>query len=109
MQGDPVAWRRWWEYEASVRGLRWWRVGHGLATSLGVTEDVQTDEQIAAEKEARGVPIISVHQKDWWTFATKGEVATLLTLVERSGATVALEWLLSVGARAQRIEYYGSG
>lgn len=24
--GDAVAWQRWWEYEAAVRGLRWWRV-----------------------------------------------------------------------------------
>jgi hypothetical protein len=108
-QGDAVAWQRWWEYEAAVRGLRWWRVGHGLATSLGVTENAKTDEQIAAEKDAHGVPIIAVHQKDWWILATKGEIAGLLNLVETSGTNTALEWLLSVGARAHLVEYCGSG
>lgn len=83
-QGDAVAWRRWWEYEAAVRGLRFWRVGHGLATSLGVTEDARTDEQIAAEREAHGVPVIRVHQRDWWHLATNGEVSSLLTLLETS-------------------------
>jgi hypothetical protein len=76
---------------------------------LGVTEDAKTDEQIAAEKDAHGVPIIAVHQKDWWILATKGEIAGLLNLVETSGANTALEWLLSVGARAHLVEYCGSG
>jgi hypothetical protein len=103
-QGDAVAWQRWWEYEAVVRGLRFWRVGHGLAYSLGVTEDRRTDEEIAAEKNARGVPVIRVHQRDWWNLATNGEVPALLTLVETSGVVAAVMWLKSIGVRADQIE-----
>lgn len=102
-QGDAVAWQRWWEYEAAVRGLRFWRVSHGLAAALGVLEDARTDEEIAADKDAHGVAVIEVHRRDWWNLATNGEVSRLLTLVETSGVAVALAWLLSVGARAERI------
>lgn len=108
-QGDAVAWQRWWEYEAAVRGLRFWRVSHGLATSLGVSEDARTDEQIAADEEARGVPVIRVHQRDWWNLATNGRVPELLSLVETGGVAAALAWLSSVGTRAQLIQYSGAG
>jgi hypothetical protein len=107
--GDAVAWHRWWEYEVAVRGLRFWRVSHGLAASLGIAEDKRTDIEIAAERNARGVPVISVHQRDWWNLASNGEVSRLLTLLETSGVAVALEWLTSVGARAQLIEPPGCG
>ena len=103
-QGDAVAWQRWWEFEKAVRGLRYWRVSHGLATSLGLAEDSRTDDEIAAEKDTYGVPVLRIHQRDWWNLATKGRVAELLTLVETSGVTAALIWLSSVGARAKRIE-----
>ncbi len=101
--GDAVAWLRWWEYEAAVRGLRFWRVSHGLAASLGVIEDTRSDEQIVADHDARGIAVIKVHQRDWWNLATRGEVPRLLTLVETSGVVVALAWLRSVGARAERV------
>lgn len=101
--GDAVAWFRWWEYEAAVRGLRFWRVGHGLAASLGVSEDTRSDEEIVADHDARGIAVIKVHQRDWWNLATRGEVPRLLTLVETSGVVVALAWLRSVGARAERV------
>jgi hypothetical protein len=103
-RGDAVAWQRWWEYEAAVRGLRFWRVSHGLATSLGVVDDARTDEEIAADQDSRGIAVIKVNRRDWWNLATNGEVPRLLTLVETSGVAVALAWLLSVGAHAERIE-----
>jgi len=99
--GDAVAWFRWWEYEAAVRGLRFWRVSHGLAASLGVSEDTRSDEEIVVDHDARGIAVIKVHQRDWWNLATRGEVPKLLTLVENSGVAVALAWLLSIGARAE--------
>jgi hypothetical protein len=102
-QGDAVAWRRWWEYEAAVRGLRFWRVSHGLAVSLGIAEDGRTDEEIAAERYLQAVPVISVHRRDWWNLATNGEVPRLLTLIETLGVTVALAWLTSNGVRAEKI------
>lgn len=103
-RGDAVAWRRWWEYEAAVRGLRFWRVSHGLATSLRVVEDTRTDEEIVADQNAHGVAVIEVHRRDWWNLTTKGDVPKLLTLIETSGVSIALAWLRSFGARAERVD-----
>ncbi len=103
-RGDAVAWQRWWEYESAVRGLRYWRVSHHLATSLGVAEDTRADKEIIEDKDARGIVVIRVHRRDWWRLATRGQVATLLSLIENLGVTFALKWLLSVGARAERID-----
>jgi hypothetical protein len=102
--GDAVAWQRWWEYEAAVRGLRFWRVSHGLSAALGVVDDSRTDEQIVSEKNAHGVTVIKVHRRDWWNLATRGEVPMLLKLVETSGVAEAVTWLHSVGLRAERID-----
>lgn len=104
VRGDPEAWRRWWEYEAAVRGLRFWRVSHGLATSMGVAEDTRTDEEVVADHNVRGVAVIKVHRRDWWNLATRGDVPRLLTLVENSGVCVALAWLLSNEIRATEVE-----
>ncbi len=106
-RGDAVAWQRWWEYESAVRGLRFWRTSHHLATSLGVAEDTRADKEIVEDQDARGVVVIRVHRRDWWRLATRGQVATLLSLIENSGVTFALTWLLSVGARAERIDAPG--
>jgi hypothetical protein len=103
-QGDAVAWHRWWEYEVAVRGLRFWRVSHGLAAALGIVEDARTDEEIVADQDAHGIAVIKVHRRDWWNLATKGDVPRLLTLVETSGAAVALAWLLLLGARAEQVD-----
>jgi hypothetical protein len=103
-QGDSVAWHRWWEYETAVRGLRFWRVSHGLSTSLGIGEDTRTDREISQDKHPLGVPVIKVHQRDWWCLATRGEIPRLLTLVETSGVAATLAWLLAAGLRAERID-----
>lgn len=101
--GDAVSWHRWWEYEAAVRGLRFWRVSHGLAASLGIDEDARTDEEIVADRDTRGIPVIKIHRRDWWNLATRGEVPALLTMVETLGTKAALLWLVSLGARAECI------
>ena len=97
VEGDAAAWRKWSEYEETIRGLRWWRVSHGLAEALGLMSDNRTDEEIAAEVEARGVSVLIVPARDWWRLATAGRVPDLLTLVEVSGVEVARDWLWSVG------------
>lgn len=94
----------WWEHEKAVRGLRWWRVSHGLATALGVFDDERTDEEIANGLDVRAVPLLSIAKRDWYKLATRGEIASLLSLVEVSGATAALQWLYSMGVEAERIE-----
>jgi len=43
-----------------VRGLRWWRVSHGLTEALGLTSDDRTDEVIAAETDAQAVSVLVV-------------------------------------------------
>lgn len=65
--GDLNALRSWWEYESATRGLRWWRVSHGLAEALGVKEDNRDDEEIVEERESLGIPVIGLAGKSWWS------------------------------------------
>ncbi len=93
--GDLNALETWWEFEASTRGLRWWRVSHGLAEALGLGEDNRDDEDVVEEREALGVPVIGLSGKSWWWLVRFGMAAPVLTFLEETGVHDTLTWLTS--------------
>ena len=104
LAGDKEAYRQYWAHEKSTRGLRWYRVSHGLREALGVKVDNRTDEQIAAEEETKGVPVVAVTAKSWWKLANAGQVVEGLELLEAKGPEVTLNWLVSQGYEAYSME-----
>jgi hypothetical protein len=101
--GDLNALRTWWELETATRGLRWWRVSHGLAEALGLKEDNRDDEQVANERETLGVPVIGLSGKSWWRLIRFGMAAPVLTLLEEEGVCVTLSWLKANSLNAWEI------
>ena len=56
-----------------ARGLRYYRVSHGLETALGFDEDTRTDEEIIEDRKAVGVPVIEVKAESWYKMVSAGK------------------------------------
>ena len=100
--------RAWFEYEKATRGLRWYRVSHGLAAALGTDiEATRSDEQIIEDRQAVGVPVIEVEAKSWYAMVRAGHLPALLNTLEGTDRPVAerveivLNVLLGLGYLAQ--------
>ena len=107
LAGDQEARRLWWEYEEAVRGLHWLRTSPGLRQALGLTEHTATDEEIAAETDAKKVPVIVVLAASWLQLHDGGHIAALLWLLETEGVEATLKELKRLGAEAYSMaEFY---
>jgi hypothetical protein len=105
--------RAWFEYEKATRGLRWYRVSHGLAAALGTDiEATRSDEQIIEDRQAVGVPVIEVEAKSWYAMVRAGHLPALLNTLEGTDRPVAerveivLNVLLGLGYLAQSAGEY---
>jgi hypothetical protein len=81
--------KAWFEYEKSARGLRYYRVSHGLEAALGFDEDTRTDEEIIEDHKAVGVPVIEVQAASWYKMVSAGKLPAVLDALERPDRSVA--------------------
>lgn len=80
--------KAWFEYEKSARGLRYYRVSHGLETALGFDEDTRTDEEIIEDRKAVGVPVIEVKAESWYKMVSAGKLPAILDALEEADKSV---------------------
>ena len=101
---EAKAWR---EYEKETRGLRWYRVSHGLAVGLGMDDPELSDEQIVEDREMVGAPVIEVEAKSWFAMVNAGHLPALLNALEEGDRPIAervetvLDALLDLGYKAR--------
>lgn len=79
----------WFEYEKSTRGLRYYRVSHGLEAALGFDEDTRTDEEIIEDRKAVGVPVIEVKAASWYKMVSAGHLPAILGALEERHKSLA--------------------
>ena len=75
--------KAWFEYEKSSRGLRYYRVSHGLEAALGFDEDTRTDDEIIEDRKAVGVPVIEVEAGSWYKMVSAGHLPAILDALEK--------------------------
>lgn len=84
--GEAWALHRWWEWEEVTRGRRCMSWSVGARKVLGLVEDEQTDDELAAE-EIGGTIVCGLTGEAWARVRrTPGTDAALLDAAERSGA-----------------------
>jgi hypothetical protein len=79
----------WFEYEKSSRGLRYYRVSHGMEAALGLAEDTRTDEEIVEDRKAIGVPVIEVKAESWYKMVSAGHLPAILGALEEADKPLA--------------------
>ena len=99
--------KAWFEYEKSTRGLRYYRVSHGLEAALGFDEDTRTDEEIIEDRKAVGVPVIEVKAASWYKMVSAGHLPAILDALEEADmsvserVTMVLDALFDMGYEAR--------
>jgi hypothetical protein len=97
VDGDKKAEAVFWEYEAAVRGLRYFRKSWGILSALDICDRELTESEILDQAERVGAVVMTITPRSWFALARACLVGDVLDLLQERGPDLALAWCIERG------------